>query len=212
MAVLKESTSRRPGVAAALRGHGGKRRGVFPRTRGTAGRGFFHGAVLLIYFASFAGNVSAGLAQGTSEYEVKAAFLYNFAKFVEWPSPPQTAIELCVVGEDPFGNVLEDTVRGKTINGRPLVVRRMKPGENPRSCQIAFIGAADHESRAVLETLRGANVLTVGDSPNFARDGGIINFILKDNKVYFEINVDAAEQAHLKISSKLLNLAKIIRN
>jgi len=209
---LKDSTSRRPGVAAALCGHGGKRRGVFPRTRGTAGRGFFHGTVLLIYFASFAGNVSAGLAQGTSEYEVKAAFLYNFAKFVEWPAPPSSGFALCVVGDDPFGDRLEKMVGGKTLNGLPIDVRRLRIGENPRRCQVAFIGAADHESRAVLETLRGANVLTVGDSPNFARDGGIINFILKDNKVYFEINVDAAEQAHLKISSKLLNLAKIIRN
>jgi hypothetical protein len=155
---------------------------------------------------------SIASADGPSEYQVKAAFLYNFAKFVEWPSPPQTAIELCVVGEDPFGKILEDTVQGKTINGQPMVVRRLKAGEVPRNCQIAFVNAPEREARSILDALRGAHTLTVGESPSFAQDGGIINFVLKDNRVQFEINIDAAEQARLKISSKLLSLAKIVRN
>lgn len=165
-----------------------------------------------MFLCALVGSASAGYAQGPGEYEVKAAFLFNFAKFIEWPAPPPNAIELCVVGDDPFGSKLEDTVSGKTINGQPIVVRRLKAGDNPRNCQIAFIGASDRETRSILDLLRGASTLTVGESPNFAKQGGMINFVLKDNRVQFEINVDAAEQAHLKISSKLLILARIVRN
>jgi hypothetical protein len=158
------------------------------------------------------GNASPGHAQGTSEYEVKAAFLYNFGKFVEWPAPASGPIRLCIVGDDPFGNNLDETVRGKTISGQPIEIKRLNREDNPRGCQIAFISAAERRPRAVLDLLQGASTLTVGESPNFAKQGGMINFVLEDNKVHFEINVDAAEQAHLKISSKLLSLAKIVRN
>lgn len=158
------------------------------------------------------GNASGAHAQGTSEYEVKAAFLFNFAKFVEWPDPASGPIRLCIVGDDPFGNNLEETVRGKTINGRPIAIRRIKAGENPQGCQIAFISASERPPRSLLDLLQGASTLTVGEAPNFAKQGGIINFVLEDNKVHFEINVDAAEQARLRISSKLLSLAKIVRN
>ena len=113
---------------------------------------------------------------------------------------------------DPFGNTLEDTVRGKTINGKPITIRRIKIGEDPRGCQIAFISASERPPRSVFDLLQGASTLTVGESPNFAKQGGMINFVLKDNKVHFEINIDAAEQARLRISSKLLSLAKIVRN
>lgn len=158
------------------------------------------------------GNASGGHAQGASEYELKAAFLFNFAKFVEWPDPASGPLRVCIVGDDPFGNKLEDTVRGKEISGQPIEIRRLNREDNPRGCQIAFIGASGRDARSVLDTLGGASTLTVGESPNFAKQGGIINFVLEDNKVHFEINVDAAERARLRISSKLLSLAKIVRN
>ncbi len=151
-------------------------------------------------------------AQGPSEYHVKAAFLYNFTKFIEWPAQTPNLVDICIVGEDPFGNILDATMRGKTLNSREIRIQRMKTGENPRGCRIAFMGASEHPRRSVLESLQETNTLTVGESPGFADHGGIINFVIKDNRVHFEINVDAAERARLKISSKLLSLAKIVRD
>ena len=162
-------------------------------------------------------------AQGPNEYQVKAAFLYNFAKFVEWPEEandplnlPEHAndpIKLCIVGDDPFRSILDEMVKGKTIGGRAMEIKRIKAAEGLRDCKIAFISASERRhARSILESLQGARILTVGESRDFAREGGIINFILEDNKLHFEINVDAAQRAHLKISSKLLSLAKIIKD
>ena len=174
------------------------------------------GAVLTLGIAMWAVTSTAASATAPSEtpteYQVKAAFLYNFAKFVEWPDQPNPSVQLCTVGDDPFGNILEETVKGKTLNGHPIAVKRFKAGENARGCQIAFIGVPERETRPVLDMLQGASTLTVGESPNFAKEGGIINFVLEGNKVRFEINVAAAQQARLKISSKLLSLARIVGN
>ena len=152
-----------------------------------------------------------------SEYVIKAAFLYNFAKFTEWP--PESAgkaddpITLCVVGEDPFGNILNQTIEGKTVRGRRLVIWRLRSGEDLKGCQIAFIGSAERsQMQAIIERLKGAGVLTVGDREGFAALGGVINFKMVDNKVHFDVNVDAAERARLKISSKLLSLARIVKD
>ena len=212
MAVLEDSTTLRPGIVGASGGRDARSQGPLLRTHGGAGRGFFHGTVLLIYLAALVGNASGAHAQRTSEYEVKAAFLYNFGKFVEWPESASGPIRICIVGDDPFGNNLEETVRGKTISGQPIEIKRLNREESPRGCQIAFISAAERKPRAVLDLLQGASTLTVGESPNFAKDGGIINFVLEDNKVHFEINSGAAERARLKISSKLLSLARIVGN
>jgi hypothetical protein len=155
-------------------------------------------------------------AQAPSEYQVKAAFLYNFAKFVEWPpdlfNNPRGPLVLCVAGKDPFGDFLEGIVQGKTANGHPLTIRRLQREGEARSCQILFISSSERNRvRPVLQSLNGASVLTVGETDGFAQQGGVINFTLEDNHVHFEINVDAAERAGLKISSKLLSLAKIVR-
>jgi len=211
MAVLDDGKIPRPGTVGASGGLDARRKAPLRRTQGGVGRGFIHGTVLLI-LAAMVGNASGGHAQGISEYEVKAAFLYNFAKFVEWPDPASGPIRLCVVGDDPFGNNLEETVRGKTISGQPIEIKRLNRGDNPRSCQIAFISASERPLRAVLDLLQGASTLTVGESPNFAKDGGMINFVLEDKRVHFEINPAAAQREGLRISSKLLNLARIVGN
>jgi hypothetical protein len=156
-------------------------------------------------------------AQSASEYQVKAVFLYNFAKFVDWPPDPSTdghsPIVLGIIGEDPFGDLLEKTVQGKTVNGRGLVVRRPRRESEARACQIIFVSSSEKKRlRPLLDSLKGASVLTVGESDGFAQLGGIINFTLEDNKVHFEVNVAAADRAGLKISSKLLSLAKIVRD
>ena len=160
---------------------------------------------------------SAVRAQSTNEYQEKAVFLYNIAKFVNRPSggstDPQSPIAICIVGADPFGSVLDNTLKGKTINGQDVVVKRFRRGQDARVCNIAFIGSSQKDHlQSILESLKGTSVLTVGDAEGFAELGGVINFTMVEDHIHFEVNVDAAARAHLKISSKLLSLAKIVRD
>lgn len=148
-----------------------------------------------------------------SEYEVKAAFLYNFARFVEWPPQPQppSSFTICVLGTDPFGPVLDELIKGKSIQGMQLVARRPQQVEDAGDCQILFISASeDARLGHILAVLHGRSVLTVGEAKRFAHRGGMINFRREGSKVRFEINPDAAGQAGLTISSQLLKLARII--
>jgi len=151
---------------------------------------------------------------GSLEYAVKAAFLYNFAKFVEWPdspaAPPST-LTLCVLGTDPFGEALETAVLDKTVRSRTLSVRRLQGLEDLGPCPILFIASSEvGRLPQILERLRGAPVLTVGESDGFARAGGMIGFFLEENRVRFEVNLGAAEAAGLRISSRLLGVAKVV--
>ena len=155
-------------------------------------------------------------SQEASEYQVKAAFLYNFAKFIEWPADGTwkegDPLTICVVGEDPFGATLDDTVRGKTVEGHHVVIRRLRPKQSWRGCRIAFLSSPHKEDPLTLGSSTPAGVLTVGETKGFAEQGGMINFVVEEDKVRFEVNVDAAERSGLKISSKLLSLAKIVRS
>lgn len=166
-------------------------------------------AIFVILLGSF---VSSAQAQAANEYQVKAAFLFNFVKFIEWPADSLgegATFIIGVVGDDPFGSALDQAVAGKYVNGRQLAVRRLKWNENLRACHMIFISSTEQKHLAqILGSLRGAAVLTVGDVGQFNQQGGIINFIMETNKVRFEINAAAGEQARLKISSKLLALAK----
>lgn len=171
-------------------------------------------AVLFVLLTLATGLLSSPVqAQTSNEYQVKAAFLYNFAKFVDWPAEAfggsSAPLVIGVVGDDPFGAALEQAINGKTISGRPLAVRRLKWGQDLRSCHILFIGSSERKRLPqILQSLSGASVLTVGDMRQFNQQGGIINFILEASKVRFEINSRGADQARLRISSKLLALAK----
>ena len=151
------------------------------------------------------------------EYQVKAAFLYNFAKFVEWPPDAlpneRSPIIIGILGDDPFGHVLDDTVLGKNINGHELQLARAKSIQELKGCQIIFISSSERKRLfEILSNLRGADVLTVGDTEGFAPSGGIIQLILRDIRVRLMINVEAAERSRLRISSKLLALAEIVRD
>jgi hypothetical protein len=160
------------------------------------------------------GPATPALAQADDEYHVKALFLYNFAKFVDWP-PDMHAGPICVgiLGDDPFGQVLDQTVKGQTVNGHGFVVKRLKRQEDGEGCQIVFVSASEKKRlRTILNGLKSCNVLTVGEVEGFAANGGVINFEIVDSKVRFEVNIDAAERAGLKLSSKLLSLAKIVRD
>jgi len=180
-------------------------------TRFLAGGSIFFGYLGLLHIL---GNCS--LTQGPSEYKVKAAFLYSFTKFVEWPpTSPESSngpVTVCVFGENPFGGALQEILAGKTFNGRPFTLKEVKSTQEVRACLILFISSSERKRlKTVLESLQGAAVLTIGDTQGFAEDGCIIDFVLEDNKMRFEINTIAADRARLKISSKLLSLARIVK-
>jgi len=154
-------------------------------------------------------------AEPATEYQVKAAFLYNFAKFVEWPpasfAGPAGPLEICVLGQDPFGEELRSITQDKLVNGHRLEVRHVDDAQQARSCHILFVASSEKgQLKLILESLHGSSVLTVGDSKGFTEHGGMINFVLEDDRVKFDVNRKAAEEAGLKISSKLLSVAKAV--
>jgi hypothetical protein len=151
-------------------------------------------------------------AQAPSEYQVKAAFLFNFAKFVEWPAAAfrngQSPITICVVGDDPFGPAIDATVKGQSFANRSFSVRRVKQIPRDDTCQIAFFSGAESARTELGTAIRALPILTVGEDDATSESSGIINFVIEERKVRFDINLDAAERAGIKISSKLLKLAK----
>jgi hypothetical protein len=151
---------------------------------------------------------SSRAADESLEYKVKAAFLLNFVKFVEWPASafpePDSPISICILGVDPFGKTLDQLVAGESVNGRKLAVERVKRTPPPKNCQVVFLGKAE-----TLPPL-GPGVLTVGEGDNFLHEGGVIGFIIENRRVRFDINQTAAENAELKLSSKLLSVARSV--
>jgi hypothetical protein len=151
----------------------------------------------------------------TSEYQVKAAFLFNFAKFVEWPpssfSDASAPLRICVLGRDPFGEELRNITKEKVVNGRKLEVSQVPDLQLAKTCHVLFIASSETARlKQIFESLRGTDALTVGDTKGFVEQGGMINFVLENNRVQFEVNRKAAEQVGLKISSKLLSVAKLV--
>ena len=159
--------------------------------------------------------LSAGArAQVADEYRVKAAFLYNFAKFVEWPAQafksPTDPIVIGVLGKNPFGAALSEAVAGKTLGGRTFQVREVTDAQ-AAGCQIVFVSSSERKRMGPLFIVIGNSaVLTVGETDNFAVEGGIINFKIDAGSVRLQINVEAARKQQLRISAKLLSLAEIV--
>jgi len=161
-------------------------------------------------------TLAAGARAQTEEYQVKGAFLFNFAKFIEWPvssfGGPHEPIAICILGQNPFGDSLGEAVRGKSLGGRPIALRMIADVLPKSGCQILFVNAQERmRFHSMAGSFKDGGVLTVGEAPWFIEDGGIINLKVEGGKIRFEINVDAADQAHLVISSKLLSLAQIVR-
>jgi hypothetical protein len=171
-------------------------------------------ALTLLLFVSLSG-MSSARAQTSKEYQIKAAFLFNFAQFVEWPAAAfadaSAPISIGVLGDDPFGAVLDQTIEGETINHRKLIVQRSQRVTDLKGCHLVFISKSEKLHLAdIFDSLGSASVLTVSETENFARRGGIINFYLDGNKVRFEINAAAAQRKGIKISSQLLKLGKVV--
>ena len=151
----------------------------------------------------------------SAEYQIKAAFLFNFTQFVEWPvnafPEPETPLIIGILGADPFGNYLEETVTGEKVNGHPLVIQHYKNIGEVITCHILFINQAEtNKPEQTLVNLKGKFILTVSDGNNFITQGGMIRFITRDNKILIQINPEAAKEADLIISSKLLRVAEIV--
>lgn len=149
------------------------------------------------------------------EYQIKAVFLFNFAQFVAWPSAafadPQAPLVIGVLGEDPFGPYLDETVREEVIGGRKLVVQRYRHGADAARCHILFISRSETgRLEQIVAELRGHSILTVGDAAGFAQRGVMIRFVTEQNRIRLRINLEAARAANLTISSKLLRPAEIV--
>jgi hypothetical protein len=156
-------------------------------------------------------RASADVAQDVA---MKAAFLYNFAKFAEWPAlPAGVPLLVCIVGNEGIAAALVETVRGQNISGHPLEIRRAQESAAWRACHVLFIAEAEtRRSAGELGEVKGLPVLTVSDGKGFSQASGIIELFVEGGRMRFAINVDAAEASGLRLSSRLLGLAKIIRN
>ena len=172
--------------------------------------------VAMVILPSLGFEAHAQDSSVSSEYLIKAGFIYNFANLVQWPSnaftQPDAPIVIGILGEDPFGTVLDRVLEGKKVNGRVFVVKRLKSVLDLKECHIVFVSSSEmaHFAEAI-HLAKGMPILTIGENPGFAKRGGIINLVLEDNKVHFEINVEAAKEADLNISARLLALARIVQ-
>jgi hypothetical protein len=154
----------------------------------------------------------APAASSAAEYEVKAAFIYNFSRFVQWPpSDLDKPFVVGILGKDPFGAVLDESLNGKRADGREVVVRRFSRIENAAESNILFVSSSEEANlEQIVKGLHSLPVLTIGETSRFAERGGMINLTTQGNRIRFEINLDAIERSGLKVSSQLLRLAKIV--
>jgi hypothetical protein len=180
-------------------------------------RGTRLGVILLVFISVAATLLAAFDEQPPLEYQVKAACLYWFPNFVKWPpqkiGAPDSPFIIGVLGKDPFAGALEAVVEGKKFEQHTLTVRHISSPAEARACHLLFISPSeDNRLPAIVKELRDTPVLTVGESEKFLARGGMIKFIIVDNKVRFEINREAAEQAGVHIKSQLMNLVRLVNN
>ena len=176
---------------------------IFPNTRCMIAGIFLTGTLSL-----------AGQTPVTREYQLKAVFLFNFTQFVEWPASSfatdQSPLVIGILGKDPFGAALPEIVSGEKVNGHPVTVQYYSNMEEIKTCHILFINLAEaKKTERVVGSLKGRNILTVSDEPDFSEQGGMVRFFIRDNKIKFQINLEASKAAGLVLSSKLLRLAEI---
>jgi hypothetical protein len=155
-------------------------------------------------------------AQSTpTEYQVKAAYLYNFGKFVEWPAKvtaSDSSFNICVLGQDPFGSTFSRSIAGESIKGKNVLLKRIPRAQEASGCHILFISSSEEARlKEILAALDKTSVLTVSDMPEFTRRGGMIQFVTEANRVRFEVNLTSAERTGLTLSSQLLKVAMTVR-
>ena len=163
-----------------------------------------------------AADLAPALAEGSLEYPVKAAYLYKFAPFIQWPATafdsPSSPFAICIVGADPFGSALDQAVASQRFDARPIVVKRLAKVDRTSGCHVVYLGGGKGAGAAdALAAVRGAPVLTVSDAAGRDDVRGVIDFQIRDNRVRFSIDDQAAQANGLVISSKLLSLAVAVR-
>lgn len=177
-----------------------------------------HLVLCLTLARAFMPQTVAGQQDSAGEYELKAAMLYNLTRFVEWPPAaypdPRAPTVLCILGQDPFGRSLTSIISEEVAKGgRRMEIRRVQNDKSVQGCHVVYISSSERKSIVqILSALKGSSVLTVGEMAQFAARGGMIQFSLKEQQVHFEINLDAASEADLKISARLLLLARIVKD
>lgn len=168
-------------------------------------------AAVLLFLAM--ATQSPGI-QSITEDQIKADYLFNFAKFIEWPADafpaPEAPLDFCTLGHSPVVDDIDTSVRGKSIGDHTIVVKHLHAVEEMKDCQLVFLAAgANKQEQKLIQSAKGAPLLLVSEIPGFSHAGGTIELIMEDGKLLFEVNLKAAESAHLKISSKLLTMARI---
>lgn len=174
------------------------------------------GPLTILCWVFLVGSCSNAQQPKANEFQVKAAYLYNFGRFVEWPQEnvpgKSQSFEICVLGADPFGPTLDSTLASATIDGKSVAAKRISKPQDVDSCRILFISSSEEgHLKEVLTVLDKASVLTVSDIPRFSQRGGMIGFILDGNRVRFEVNLASAQSARLTLSSELLKVATNVR-
>ncbi len=166
-----------------------------------------------VAFAEFIGEPPQK-RPASDETEVKAVFLFNFAQFVEWPSsklPADSAIVIGVLGKDPFGKYLDETVANEIVNGHPLKIERYANMKHIGKCHILFINPGRSiKVDDVINRLKGKNILTVSDETGFSKQGGMIHFVTESNRIKLRVNLGSVKESEISVSSKLLSLAEIV--
>jgi hypothetical protein len=165
---------------------------------------------------AFLASFVFGQQSKPSEYQVKAAYLYNFGRFVKWPSGAAAgkgdSFAVCVLGQDPFGPTLDSTLTGETLDGKPVVIRRLTKPRDAADCRILFVSLTEERRlKEILAAVDQAGVLTVSEIPGFSQRGGIIQFVVEGDRIRFEINLGNAESSRLVLSSELLKVAATVR-
>ncbi len=172
-------------------------------------------AVMFLAWVAFGVPISQAQQSAPTEYQVKAAYLYNFGKFVDWSAASaakRDGFQICVLGQDPFGPALDAALARQSIDGKSVMARRITKPQDAFGCRILFISASeDRQLKGIFAVLDGAGILTVSDIPQFSQRGGMIEFTLEGNRVRFEVNLGPAEAAGLTLSSELLKVAVAVR-
>ena len=174
-------------------------------------------AMLAVLMCVAYSAMMAAQSGGPTEYQVKAVFLFNFIKFVEWPgtafADTRAPFVLGVLGDDPFDGSLSPIVDGQLVRGRGITIHKYRFGDDVRRCHVLYVSASEQARTAqILGGLQGASVLTVSDMPRFAEGGGLVQFYMEEDRVRFVVNAEAAARANLRMSAKLLAVAHVIND
>jgi hypothetical protein len=162
-------------------------------------------ALAVVLFAGGVAGAAAGADRSLDEYSARAALVLNLARFAGWPQPPVDRFSICVQGEDGFVPVLQRLLVDQRVSGRPLAVRRLDDGAEPVTCHVLYVGSDERHVRNLL--LRAPAALTIGESPDFIRDGGVVRLFIGDDRLRFEVSQEAATRAGIRIPAQVLKLS-----